>query len=118
MDKNSQGANTPDITNTNKQPKPQNSNAAILSHVPSFNIKKATGRPQTARSMSAEIPDINFCSNLFTETCSKYKKVQNVVNIKKQAPRREIVNLGLAVEYTPKYDIVFPHSKSGIAQIK
>jgi len=79
-------------------------------HIPSFSFKQQTHRPQTTKSFNPSEAD--FLKSPFSNHCSKYPRVKNLVNMKKQAPRKELAAPGLPLEYDPHYNLVFPRVMS------
>ena len=79
---------------------------AIPAHIPCISFRRQTDRPATTQSQ-CQFNNYNFTTGL-PETCSKYPRVKMLVNIKKQAPRKDPAILGLPLEYEPKFSLVFP----------
>ncbi len=87
----------------------------LSAHVPCIDLGRVTGRPATARYSVCD-SEADPSSKLFPESCSRYVRIQNTVNIKKQEPRKDVVKTGITLEYSPNYDAVLPQSRSGITR--
>jgi len=76
-------------------------------HVSVFDMKRVTGRPQSASCLGHE-------SVIYPEKVNIHKRAPSMVNIEKMNPRKEGLAIINNLEYEPKYEAVFPRPKSGI----